>query len=222
MFTFGAVQFVPRNGMSFALQHETTYQGNACVSLKVMLIDEDAQRAASLKATLVAEGYEVISVLCETGLLPEALKAAKPDLIIIDFDSPGRDSLEHLTHFNRDCGYPVVLCAAEVTAGMMRAAIDAGVSAYVSRGLSGRQIAPALDLALARFREYRNLQRELNEAKDRLADRKLIDRAKGILMRRQNIDEEQAYATLRQLAMRRQLRMGDAARLLLDASEVLT
>ena len=186
-----------------------------------MLVDEDAQRAALLEATLLTAGYDVIAVFCGQGQLRDALRIAKPDLIIIDFDSPNRDTLEHLASLNQERDYPVILCAAEMNTEMLRNAIEAGVSAYVARGLSGCEIASALELAMARFREYRHLKRELEEAKSKLAERKLVERAKSLLMRRQGIDEEKAYTALRGLAMRRQLRLGAAARLLLDASEVL-
>lgn len=189
--------------------------------LKVMLVDEDPDRAADVRAALVACGCEVISLLASPLEIYDAVKTTSPDVIIIDTESPSRDSLENLAFVSRDRPHPIVMFSGDRSNETIREAIRAGVSAYVVDGLSEERLQPILQVAVARFAAEQSLKQELADAKMQLADRKNVERAKGILMKQRALTEEDAFQLLRKFAMDRGLKMAEAAARVIDMSSML-
>lgn len=181
----------------------------------------EAQRSRSLRIGLLASGYNIVAVLPTDTFLPERIAQIQPEMIIVDAQSGARDTLEHVVLSTRDERRPIVLFTEDDDTSHVGDAIAAGVTAYVVAGLAPERIKPVLDVALARFRHEEHLRRELADAKTQLSDRKLIDRAKGMLMQRQGLSEEAAYAKLRKTAMDRGLRVAEVAQRLIDLADVL-
>lgn len=183
--------------------------------MRVLVVDESAERADVLRAALLAAGYEVTASLSSPLALLHTIERLRPEVIVIDTDSPSRDVLEHLVVMSQHTPRPVVMFAADRAPTTIREATRAGVSAYVVDGLDPSRIRVIVDAAVARFEEMQTLRTQLAEARERLAERKLVERAKGMLMKSRGIDEEAAYALLRKLAMDRQLKLAELARELL-------
>lgn len=175
------------------------------------------ERAESLSKALEQAGYEVSASLASPTALLKTLDRVQPDVIVIDTDSPSRDLLEHLEM----AGRPVVIFASDGTPETIREALRAGVSAYVVDGLDARRIRTIVDVAVARFEDFQRLRTELAEANLKLAERKLVERAKGIVMKTRGLDEDAAYAFLRKTAMDRKLKLGEVAQRLVDAADLL-
>lgn len=190
-------------------------------SMRVMLVDDDRQRTHLLRQTLTDGGDDIAAELASADDLLAAVARHRPDVILISVDAPSHGTLESLSRISRDCPRPIVLFAARSDADTARRALRAGVAAYVVDGLAPSRLKPVIDVAIARFDEQQALRRELEDARMRLADRRDVDRAKGMLMQRHRLSETEAYARLRKLAMDRNLRIGDAARALLAAAELL-
>jgi response regulator NasT len=191
------------------------------MSLRVLVVDSDAERAAGVVYALTAAGYLVASVL-ETGTdLYAKVRELQPDVIIIDMESPDRDMLEHLHVINRDDPRAIVMFCQDDANETISAAVKAGVSAYVVDGLQPHRIKPILQTAVARFEDYQGLRRELEETKSSLAERKTLERAKGILMQQRGMSEEEAYQALRKSAMNRNKRIIEVAENLITAYELL-
>ena len=189
--------------------------------LKVMLVDEDPDRAADVRSALEANGCKVVSLLASPLEIYDAVAASNPDVIIVDTESPSRDSLESLAFVARDRPHPIVMFSGDRSSETIRAAIRAGVSAYVVDGLSEARLQPILEVAVARFAAEQTLKQELAHAKTQLASRKDIERAKGILMKRKNIAEEEAFQLLRRFAMDRGMKMADAAKRVIDVAGII-
>lgn len=189
--------------------------------MRVMLVDDDCQRLDMLEAALAAVGHSVVARRKTCDDLLAATRETKPEIVLIDVDSPGRDMLESLAQINLNDPMPMALFAAKSDVESIRRAMRAGVCAYVVDGLSATRLQPVMEVAIARFAEHQALKRELDDAKSRLSDRKDIDRAKGLLMARRNLTEEQAYEQLRKAAMNRNLKIGDAARAVIAAADLL-
>jgi response regulator NasT len=179
--------------------------------LRVMVVND----------ALVAAGCDVLDGNGMDAQLAARVTAAAPDVIIIDTDSPDRDTLEHLCCVSRDCARPVVMFTHDDDSEKMRAALRAGVSAYVVRGLEPERIRPIVDLAMARFEASQALNRELAQAQASLAERKLIERAKGIVMAQRQCPEDEAYRALRRLAMDRGQRLNEVAQAIVEAHDLL-
>lgn len=190
--------------------------------LRVLLVDEDVERAELLKEALHEAGYEVAAELRSSMDLLARVREVRPDVIIIDRESPDRDTLEHVCMVTRDDPHPVVLFTDDGDRSKIRDAVEAGVSAYVVGGLSAERIRPIVDVALARFEGLQALHRELDQARTTLAERKLIDRAKGLVMQQRRCSEEQAYAALRKLAMDRNRRLVEVAQDVIAMAKLLT
>lgn len=171
--------------------------------LRVLIIDESRARAADLCAGLVTAGHQVAAVLPSVLDLTAQIEAIKPDVILIETDSPSRDTLEHLAVMSRDMPRPVVMLTHEDDGDVMRAAFKAGVSAYIVDNLDLARLKPIVDVAIARFEEHQHLKQEAAVATKRLSERKVVEKAKGILMQTRGLDEDQAYGALRKLAMER-------------------
>ncbi len=153
-----------------------------------------------------------MSLLATPIELYAAVEKLKPDVIIISSDSPSRDAIEHIALLNQAAPRPVVMFSGDRSSDTIRAAIRAGVSAYVVDGLSAERLMPILEVAVERFEAEQSLRAELSHTKTQLAERKLIERAKGIVMKQQNTDEEGAFQELRRYAMDKGIKMADAAR----------
>ena len=153
--------------------------------------------------------------------LAERIAQLQPDLIIVDAESDARDALEHVVMATRDERRPIVMFTNDDDTSHVKAAVAAGVSAYIVAGLAAERIRPILDVAMARFQHEQALRRELAEARTELSQRKLIDRAKGLLMQRQGLTEQQAYDKLRKAAMDRGLKLADVASRIIEAAELL-
>lgn len=191
------------------------------MTLRVMLVDRSAGRAAILERALLDQGYDVVARLGENADLPASVRRLEPDIVLIDMDMPDRDILESMRTLSRETPRPVVVFAEQSDSQVIEDAVRAGVSAYVVDGLTPTRLKPIMEVAIARFREFQALRSELESARSRLADRKDVDRAKGILMKRKELSEDAAYNALRKLAMDRNLKIGDVARMLIAASDLL-
>lgn len=179
--------------------------------VRVMILDETVERAEVLQRALARAGYEVIAYVSSTFDLHRQVSALQPDIIIIDTDSPDRDTLENICVVSRDEPRPVVMFTHDGDSEKIRAATLAGVSAYVVDGMSGERMRPIIDAAVARFEQFQALKRELDNMEVKLADRKVIERAKGVLMKSRNLSEEDAYRALRKQAMQSNARLAAVA-----------
>ncbi|HEY3048048.1 MAG TPA: ANTAR domain-containing protein [Polaromonas sp.] len=182
---------------------------------------ELAERSRQLRIGLLENGYNIVAVLPADTFLDERLAQLQPDMIIIDAESEARDSLEHVVMATRDARRPIVLFTNDNDTTHVKDAVAAGVTAYVVAGLSPDRIRPILDVAMARFEHEQGLRRELANAKTELHDRKIIDRAKGLLMQRQGLSEQLAYEKLRKAAMDKGLRLSEVAQRMLDVADLL-
>ena len=179
------------------------------------------RRGNALRIGLLESGYDIVASLPADLYLPERISQLQPDLIIIDAESDARDVLEHIVIASRDERRPIVMFTEDAAPSSMEAAMAAGVSAYIVAGLQSERIKPVLNVALARFRQEQKLLAELSETRHKLAERKLIDRAKGILMSNQSLSEEQAYQKLRSMAMNKNLKLSEIAQRILDVEDLL-
>jgi response regulator NasT len=174
-----------------------------------------------LREALLHAGLEVTASLSSPIALLKTIERLQPDVIVIDTDSPSRDVLEHLVVMSQHTPRPVVMFASDRAPETIREATRAGVSAYVVDGISRERIRPILNAAIARFEEFQSLRTQLAQAQEKLAERKLVERAKGLLMKSRNLSEEAAYAALRKAAMDRNLRLGEVAQRIVDAADLL-
>ena len=180
-----------------------------------------AERARVLRIGLLEAGYDIIASLPPDMYLPDRIAQLQPDMIIVDAESDARDVLEHIVIATRDERRPIVMFTESDDTESMEAAVAAGVSAYIVAGLQSDRIKPVLNVALARFRREQKLLEELSDTKSKLAERKVIERAKGLLMERQRYSEEQAYQKLRSMAMSKNLKLSEVAQRILDVEDLL-
>jgi response regulator NasT len=180
-----------------------------------------AQRGTALRIGLLESGYDIVASLPADIFLPERIAQIQPDLIIIDSESDARDVLEHIVIASRDERRPIVLFTDDPATSSMDAAMAAGVSAYIVAGLQPERVKPVLDVALARFRREQKLLDELSDTRQKLAERKVIERAKGVLMAHHKLSEEQAYQKLRSMAMNKNLKLAEIAQRILDVEDLL-
>lgn len=190
-------------------------------SIQVAVIHENALRAAILVEGLTAAGITRIHEIATTDNLLLRLTGIDPDVVIIDLENPSRDRLEQMFQIARMVSRPVAMFVGASDEATIRAAVDAGVSAYIVDGLRKERIKPIIDMAVSRFNAFDRLQRELDSTKSRLEERKVIERAKGILMKSRGLDEEAAYALMRQTAMNEKRRMADIARSVVTTAALL-
>jgi two-component system, response regulator / RNA-binding antiterminator len=189
--------------------------------LRVLVIDESRSRAAEICAGLALAGHQVAAVLASSADLTAQIEAIRPDVILIETDAPSRDTLENLAVMNAAMPRPVIIFAQEGDQDTIRAAVKAGVSTYVVDGLDPQRLKPVIDVAVASFEEHQSVRAELAAATKKLSERKLIERAKGLLMKSRGMGEEEAYAALRKLAMERAKPMAAVAQDLLDMAKYL-
>lgn len=190
--------------------------------LKVLLVDDTSHRASALKEALGTMEGVVVACTLESALeLPQRVAEHSPDIVLIDTESPSRDVLEQLAAVSAVAPRPVVLFTDDAQDDAIRAALRAGVSAYVVDGISAQRLDSIMRVAMERFEATQRLRAELEDTRTRLAERKVIERAKGILMQQRRCTEQEAFASLRSLAMQRGIRLGEAAQQVLDVASLL-
>jgi len=189
--------------------------------MRVLLVDDDQARAATLREALQAAGHTVVGHFGQALDLLARVRTLKPDVIIIDHDSPDRDTLEHVCMVTRDDPRPIVMFTQDENEALMRAALQAGISAYVVDGLAVERVQGIVNLAVARFEQYHVLRQERDEARAGLAERKVLDRAKGIVMKQRGCSEDEAYRLLRKAAMDQNKRVAEVAEQLVAMSKLL-
>jgi response regulator NasT len=190
-------------------------------SLKIVIVDESPVRAAILEEGLREAGHVQVIRIGETANLLARIYAIDPDVILIDLENPSRDILEQMFQVSRIVKRPVAMFVDQADSASIRASVDAGVSAYIVDGLKKERIKNILDTCIMRFNAFSKLQGELDQAKSALAERKVIDRAKGVLMKAKNLTEEEAYALLRSTAMRENKKISEIAQSVVTAAEML-
>jgi response regulator NasT len=190
-------------------------------SLSILLIDDNAIRASIIEAGLREAGHTAVQIVHDIDDLANRIRQIAPDVVIIDLENPNRDVLEHFFALSRTIERPIAMFVDKSDPDEIEAAVDAGVSAYVVDGLRKDRIKPILDMAIVRFRAYSRLRNELEAARSELQGRKVIDRAKGILMTTRGLSEEEAYALLRSTAMSQNRKILEIAQALITASGLL-
>lgn len=189
--------------------------------LSIVICEQDPDRAAIIRDAQRETGDHDILVLSEEAHLAQRIAQSNPDLVLIEVESPSRDVLEELTLASGPLERPVAIFVDRSDSDLTRSAIEAGVSAYVVDGLRADRIRPVIDAAIARFNLFRQMRDELAATKAALEERKVIDRAKGLLMRAKGLSEDEAYAMLRRTAMDQKRRIADVAQALVLAAEML-
>ena len=190
-------------------------------SPKIVIVDESPIRAAILEEGLREAGYTGVVHISQMQSLLARIYALDPDIILIDLENPSRDVLEQMFQVSRAVRRPIAMFVDQSDAASIQASVDAGVSAYIVDGLKKERIKPILDLCVSRFNAFAKLQDELDRTKNALEERKVIDRAKGILMKLKGLTEEEAYVLMRSTAMREKKKIGEIAQSILTASELL-
>jgi two-component system, response regulator / RNA-binding antiterminator len=190
-------------------------------SLRVLIVDQNLVRASVLEDGLREAGYRDLIVVRDMQNLLRRIVDEEPDVILIDLENPNRDVLEQMFQVSRVVRKPVAMFVDRSDRGMIDAAIEAGVGAYVVDGLRKERVQSIVDTTISRFKAFEKLRVELDETRQQLADRKLIDRAKGILMKQRGIDEAAAYDLLRRAAMEGNLRMAQVAQSVITAAGLL-
>lgn len=188
---------------------------------RILVIDESQRRAVEICTGLIKAGHQVAAVLPSALELIARIEEIKPDIILIETESPSRDTLEHLAVMNREMPRPVVMFSQDGASDTIRSAIRAGVAAYVVDGFDIDRLRPVVDVAVAHFDEHQSLRRELADTSRKLSERKAIEKAKGILMKTRGMDEEAAYKALRKLAMERSQPLVKVAENLIEMAQLL-
>lgn len=188
---------------------------------RIVVIDENPARAAILEQGLREAGYRHVTLIDEMTGLIRALERIDPDVILIDLENPSRDTLEQMFQVSRNVQRPVAMFVDHSDSSMIQAAVDASVSAYIVNGLSKERVKPIMDMTISRFNAFSRLENELKTIRTELADRKVIDRAKGILMQ-QGLKEDEAYRRLRSTAMNQKRKLVDIAQSVVTAAELLS
>jgi len=190
--------------------------------LTIVIVEQDRDRALAIVDALATAGDYDVHVIGNVSGLARKIAALLPDVVLIDIDNPTRDMLEELTLASGPLDRPVAMFVSGSAGGLARAAVEAGVSAYVVDGLQPDRLKPVLDAAVARFQIMRQMRTELAETRRALEERKVIDRAKGLLMKARGVNEEEAYALLRKTAMDQGRRVADVAEALVTAAGLLS
>jgi len=190
--------------------------------LRVLIIDADPERRALLVQSLQTNSCLVMERASITPDLLNGLPQLQPDVIVIDADSPDRDTLENVCMISRDQPHPIVLFTDDDDEAKITQAIRAGVTSYVVKGIAPERIKPILQVAMLRFAEHQALRQDLASAQNQLAERKLIERAKGIVMQQKNMNESAAYNLLRKMAMERNAKLADIAAQVVDLAQAFT
>lgn len=186
--------------------------------LRVLIVDQNVSRGSILEEGLREAGCTDLIVVRDMQNLLRRILDEQPDVILIDLENPNRDVLEQMFQVSRVVSRPVAMFVDRSDAGAIAAAVEAGVGAYVVDGLRKERVRSIMDMAISRFRAFNRLRTELDETRQELADRKVIERAKGILMRERGLSEEDAYLLLRKTSMQENLRLVEVARSVITAA----
>ena len=189
--------------------------------LRILVIDPNRIRVSIIEEGLREAGHDDVVIISDMGQLMRRVVDAEPDVIIMDLENPNRDMLEHALQVSRAARRPIAMFVDTTDAAATEAAIDAGVSAYVVDGLRKDRVKPILDMAIKRFNAIERMRAEVEAVKTELSERKMIDRAKGILMRSRGLSEEQAYQLLRKTAMHQSRKIAQVAESLILAAGLL-
>jgi response regulator NasT len=190
-------------------------------SFKIVIVDESPIRAAILNEGLRDAGFTSVEHISEMHNLLARIYAMDPDVILIDLENPSRDVLEQMFQVSRAVRRPIAMFVDQSDAASIQESVEAGVSAYIVDGLKKERIKPILDLCISRFNAFAKLQDELDRTKSALEDRKILDRAKGLLMKMKSLTEEEAYVLIRSTAMREKKKIGEIAQSIITAAELL-
>jgi len=190
-------------------------------SLNVLVIDENRIRASVIEEGLRDAGYDSVTIIADMTGLVRRITEINPDVIVIDLENPNRDVLESMFQISRAVKRPIAMFVDKSDEASIEAAVDAGVSAYIVDGLKQERVRPILKMAISRFNAFSRLSRELEEARGELENRKLIDRAKGLVMRARGLSEKEAYALLRRTAMEQNRKIVEIAQSLITAASLL-
>jgi two-component system, response regulator / RNA-binding antiterminator len=190
-------------------------------SLAILVIDENRIRAAIIEAGLREAGHERVTVSYDVTGIARRIAEFEPDVIVIDLENPNRDMLENMFQLSRAVKRPIAMFVDRSDSASIEAAVEAGVSAYVVDGLRQERVKPILDMAISRFNAFSRMARELEEARSELESRKIVERAKGILMKSRGLSEEAAYSLLRKTAMNQNRKLADIAQSLVTAAGLL-
>jgi response regulator NasT len=188
--------------------------------VKIIIVDESEIRAAILKEGLREAGFLDVEHIAETHSLLRRIYAIDPDVILIGLENPSRDVLEQMFQVSRAVRRPVAMFVDQADTASIQASVDAGVSAYIVDGLRKERITSILDLCVSRFNAFSKLQSELERAKSDLEERRIIDRAKGILMKTKKLSEDDAYKLMRTAAMRESKKIAEIAQSIITAAEL--
>jgi response regulator NasT len=190
-------------------------------TLSILIIDENRLRASVIEAGLREAGYDNLTLIHDVSGIARRIADVQPDVIFIDLENPNRDMLENMFQLSRAVKRPIAMFVDRSDQAAIEAAVEAGVSAYVVDGLKRERVKPILDMAISRFNAFSRMTRELEEARSELENRKLIDRAKGILMTTRGMSEADAYALLRKTAMNQNRKISEIAESLITAAGLL-
>ncbi|NOC83827.1 ANTAR domain-containing protein [Ruegeria atlantica] len=190
--------------------------------LTVVVVEQNQERAFAIVDALKEAGDVDVYVIGNVSGLARKIATHSPDIVLIDIDNPSRDMLEELTVASGPLERPVAMFVSSAAGGLAKAAVEAGVSAYVVDGLQAERIKPVIDTAIARFQVLRQIRTELAETRRALEERKVIDRAKGLLMKAKGVSEDEAYALLRKTAMNQNRRVAEVSEALVTASGLLS
>jgi response regulator NasT len=194
---------------------------NSEASLKILVVDENPIRRAILEEGLNDAGFVNVTTLSSTTRLVDHIYRLDPDVVLMDLQNPSRDVLDQMFQVSRVVRRPIAMFVDHSDKRSISAAVEAGVSAYIVDGLKKERVSAILEMTVSRFRAFEKLRRELDAAKSALKDRKVVDKAKGILMKTKGLDEDAAYALLRQTAMRQSRKISEVAESLLTAMDLM-
>lgn len=189
--------------------------------LSILIIDENRIRASIIEEGLREAGHARVAVIHDVNEVGRTIQDTMPDVVFIDLENPKRDTLEHFFSLSRAIQRPIAMFVDRSDTGMIEKAVEAGVSAYVVDGLKKERVKPILDMAISRFNAFSRLTRELEQARSALEERKIVEQAKGILMKTRRLSEPDAYALLRSTAMNQNRRLIDIAQSLITAANLL-
>lgn len=189
--------------------------------LKILVVDANPLRAAIIEEGLREAGHREIVVVRATNGLVAEIERHDPDVVVIDLEDPSRDALADMFLVSSHVRRPITMFVDQSDSASIEAAVEAGVSAYIVDGLRKERMQPILQTCISRFNAFRKLREELDEARSQLEDRKLVDKAKGIVMRLKSLSEDEAYALMRRSAMNEKRKLVDIARSIITAAEVL-
>lgn len=189
--------------------------------LRVLLVNDTNKQVGSLRTALVQAGCEVVEEVSSALLIPKRVAELKADIVIIDTESPSRDVLEQICVMTQDAPHPIVMVSEDTQPAAIKAAIKAGVSAYVVEDIDAGRLSAVLEVAQARFEQDQALMSQIRQAESKLNERKVVERAKGLLMQLRSMTESEAYHAMRKMAMDRNIRIIDVAQKLLAMNELL-